>query len=71
MSHPYLIMIWQGSLIDAAKFISERSLGDQIVQFIEAENPRGYWCAFRVTGDQDALLRDVGARARPRWSILP
>jgi hypothetical protein len=71
MTNPYIIGIWQGSLIDAANFINKFYLGDNVIQFIPDTNPRGYWLMLRVTGDQGNQLREIGARATPRWSFLP
>lgn len=71
MIGPFIIGIWQSSLIDACQFINTFCLGNNVIQFIPESNPRGYWLMLRVTGDQASNLRETGMKATPRWSFLP
>lgn len=64
---PYLLGVYCDSLIDVSSFVNEWKLAAQVVQIIEA---RGFWVMLAVSGDQNNLLREYGARQRPRWSFL-
>lgn len=63
--------IWKGSLIDCATWISEQGAGEDVIQFIPTENPRGFWIMLRVTPQFGRALRKIGAQQTPKWNFLP
>lgn len=70
MRLPYLIGIWQSSILDCTTFVSKHMLGDNVVQIVE-DKPNGYWLMLRVTADQGDAIREAGNLLRPRMNVIP
>lgn len=69
MTFPYTISVWKPCLIDVHQFLNVHALGDQLVQIIPDENPRGFWIVLRVTGDQMTALQNQNIK--PKLSTIP
>jgi hypothetical protein len=70
MKFPYIIGIWQASLIDACNFVNQYAIADQVIQYLpDSQMKHGYWMMLRVTGDQMHMWRDT--KSTPKLSLVP
>lgn len=70
MSTPYLVGVWQPSLVAVAQFINKHRFADHLVQIFKDEDMQGgYWAMLRVTGDQKNAIKDFPSK--PRLTVIP
>jgi hypothetical protein len=72
MCAPYILGIWQSSLIDACNFVNQHAMADQVIELLpDSAMKHGYWIMLRLTGDQLQAWKESQNSFTPKLSFVP